>query len=107
MLQQWRTVLSGALIYLCVVAFLHYRRLRALSKRLGLQERSRYNRMSISDAQMILKELCEVDCPWSLEVSFLYALWRVWRTHFPNQFLHMTDELCPTRLMAYQVLLHC
>jgi len=73
----WRALLiPGFVAYLAIVYFLRHRRARSLYKRYGLSTRASFARMTIDEAQAILKDLTELEFPKIFGFSIIFALFK-------------------------------
>ncbi|KAL9095927.1 MAG: hypothetical protein Q9165_001925 [Trypethelium subeluteriae] len=72
-------IISAALIllYIGVVATLRYRRAHGLYKRYGIASRCDFARLTADQAQMILKDLAELEFPILMSLSMTFALFKV------------------------------
>lgn len=76
-LSAWRNALiPAAVVYLAVVYLLRHRRASSLPKRYGLTTRTSFARMTVDDAQSILKDLTELEFPKIFGFSIIFALFK-------------------------------
>ena len=73
----WRAALFPSLVaYLAIVYILRHKRARSLQKRYGLTTRASFARMTIDEAQAILKDLTELEFPKIFGFSIIFALFK-------------------------------
>lgn len=73
----WRVLLiQGFVAYLAIVYLLRHKRARSLPKRYGLTTRASFARMTIEEAQAILKDLTELEFPKVFGFSIIFALFK-------------------------------
>ncbi len=70
-------LIPGFVAYLAIVYLLRHRRARSLPKRYGLTTRASFARMTIEEAQAILKDLTELEFPNFFGFSIIFALFKV------------------------------
>lgn len=76
--QQWtRYLIPGIVLYMLSVAVLRHQRARSLPKQFKLTTRESFSRMTVDDAQAILKDLTELEFPKLMGFSVIFALFKV------------------------------
>ena len=73
-------ILVGLGLYLKLVHFLRFRRVKTLARSLGfagLSSKQMYEKMTLRDAEEIQSSLTQYEFPRMFELGFLFALLRV------------------------------
>ncbi|KAI9842237.1 MAG: hypothetical protein M1837_007382 [Sclerophora amabilis] len=92
--ERWRVLLIfGAVVYLGVVSVLRFRRARSLATRFGFTDRASFSRMTVDDAQAILKELGELEFPKIMRLSIVFALFKTYGIPSVSSLLVATGQL--------------
>ncbi len=78
LLGQWkRWIVIALLIYPLLIAFLRYRRVRAMPKKYGYTTRESLSKMTTEDAYAIQIEIAELEFPSAYEKALQFALFKV------------------------------
>ncbi|KAK2757256.1 hypothetical protein FQN54_004770 [Arachnomyces sp. PD_36] len=92
--QQWRVyILSGVIVsYLYLVRLLRYRRRDNLPKKLRLEDRASFSRMTIEEAHSILLLLVDQEFPTILHTSLFFALFKTYGIPSISELLVATGQ---------------
>lgn len=74
----WKTTaISLGVGYLVLVQALRFQREKSMRKRYGYPDRASLHKMTVEDAQKIIKELSSLEFPFTNETSLQFALFKV------------------------------
>ena len=76
-LTQWIGLIIPGVAYLLFVALLRQQRARTLPTRFGLTDRKSFSRMTVDQAQAILRDLTELEFPKFMGFSIIFTIFKV------------------------------